>query len=199
MVRGFVFILFFVLCGSAWADNTGEKSPASSAQEASPTTAWTNIDSVFATDNQRSIYTGTTADTLYITNFSMGVTAEATIDSIFWTIEGQGSASQAGRRVVKGFLVKDGVTTVGELSGKFQLSQGTDATARVTGGTTPLWNTTWTAAEVNATTFGVAFWKTASQAGDILIDHVTLYVAFTVGGGEPDVASRRIRIIKTGG
>ena len=187
-----LFIALLLLAPTAWSANTGEKSPASSAQEASPTTAWTNIDSVFASDNQRSIYTGTAADTLYITNFSMGVTAGATIDSIFWTVEGQGSASQAGRRVVKGFLVKDGVTTVGELSGKFQLSQGTDATARVTGSTTPLWNTTWTAAEVNATTFGVAFWKTASQAGDILIDHVTLYVAFTESGGAKGTIMRTI-------
>ena len=176
-----LIVLTLLLCGTAFADNTGEQDPASSAQEASPGTAWTNIDSVFASDNQRASYIGTTADSLYITNFTMGVTAGATIDSIWVTLEAQGSASQSNRRRFKVFLTKDGTNDVGE-SVNFSHAQNTDDVIRLTGATTPLWNTTWTAAEVNATTFGIVLWKSASQAGTLLLDHATLYVAFTVGG-----------------
>lgn len=175
-------IALILLASFAWADNTGEKSPTSSAQEASPTTAWTNIDSVFASDDQRASYTGTTSDSLYITNLSMGVPADATIDSIFVTTEAQGSATQAARRRLKGCLTKDGTTIVGETV-TFNHDQDSDTQTRLTGGTNPLWDTTWTAAEVNASTFGFITWKTATQAGTILIDHVTIYVAYTLAGG----------------
>ena len=174
------------------ADNTCEKRPASSAQESSPTTAWTNIDSVFDSDNQRASYTGGTADTLYITNFNMGIPADATVDSIFATTEAQGSASQAARRRLKICLTKNGTAIVGETV-NHNHALNSDDTKRSTGGTTPLWNTTWTAAEVNASTFGIVTWKTASQAGTILLDHATLYVAYTEAGGEESSTYRRAR------
>jgi len=181
----------FLIAPTLWADNTGEQDPASSAQEGSPTTAWTNIDSVFTSNDQRASYTGTTFDTIYVTNFSMGVTADATIDSIFVTIEAQGSASQSARRKLKLFLTKLGTTVVGSFE-QYTHAQDTDDIIRKTGATNPLWNATWTAAEVNASTFGVILWKTASQAGTILLDHVTIYIAFTEAGGEVATARRRI-------
>ncbi len=182
-----IILLLFV--GAANAANTGEKNPASSAQEAS----WTNIDSVFASDDQRASYAGTSAESLYVTNFSMGVTAGATIDSIFVTTEAQGSASQAARRRLAVFLTKDGTTAVGTAV-TFNHDQDSDTQTRLTGGATPLWGTTFTAAEVNASTFGIVTWKSASQAGTILLDHVTIYVAFTEVGGEVQTRRRRMLI-----
>ncbi len=179
---------------TVWADNTGEQSPASSAQEGSPTTSWTNIDSVFASDDQRASYTGTSADSIYVTNFTMGVTAGATIDSIFVTTEAQGSASQSARRRLQVFLTKDGTTAVGTAV-TFNHDQDSDTQTRLTGGATPLWGTTFTAAEVNATTFGIVTWKSASQAGTILLDHVTIYIAFTEVAGETVTARRRIILV----
>lgn len=189
----YTLVFLLLIAPTLWADNTGEQSPASSAQESSPTTSWTNIDSVFASDNQRSVYTGTSGDTIYVTNFTMGVTADATIDSIFVTTEGHGTATQAARRRLKVQLVKDGKTVVGE-SGNFTHALDTDDTQRQTGGTTPLWNTTWTAAEVNSTNFGIAALKTASQAGTIRLDHVTIYIAFTEADGEVQTRRRRMLI-----
>lgn len=183
--------VIFMVAPALWADNTGEQSPASSAQEGSPTTSWTNIDSVFTSNDERASYTGTASDSLYITNFSMGVTADATIDSIFVTPEAQGSASQAARRRLDGHLTKDGTTIVGDHV-IFNFDQDSDTQTRLTGGTDPLWGTTWTAAEVNASTFGFVTNKSASQAGTILLDHVTIYIAFTETGGEAATARRRI-------
>ena len=188
----YLLIFLFLFVGATNAANTGEKNPASSAQEASPTTAWTNIDSVFASDNQRASYTGGTADTLYNTDFNMGIPADATIDTIFLTTEAQGSASQAARRRLKGCLTKDGTTIVGETV-NHNHARDSDNIIRSTGPTTPLWNTTRTAAEVNASTFGIVIWKTASQAGTLLLDHVTIYVAYTESGGEEPPTYRRAR------
>lgn len=194
-MKSFLLIIgaIFLVAPTLWADNTGEQSPASSAQEGSPTTAWTNIDSVFTSNDQRASYAGTTADSLYVTNFSMGVTADATIDSIFVTTEAQGSATQAARRRLLVFLTKDGTAVTGQ-SVTFNHDQDSDTQTRLTGGTTPLWNTTWTAAEVNASTFGIVTWKTASQAGTILLDHVTIYIAFTEVGGEVQTRRRRVLV-----
>lgn len=195
--RIFLYVLIvgviFVVAPDVMADNTGEQSPASSAQEASPTTAWTNIDSLFTSNDQRASYTGTSQDSLYITNFTMGVTAGSTIDTIFVTTEAQGSASQSARRRLMVMLVKDGTTAVGT-GVTFNHDQDSDTQTRLTGGATPLWSTTFTAAEVNATTFGIVVWKTASQAGTILFDHVTIYVAFTEVGGEVQTRRRRMLI-----
>lgn len=185
-----------VLTASVWADNTGEQNPASSANEGSPATAWTNIDSVFASDDQRAEYNGGDQDSLYITNFTMGVTAGATIDSFFVTIEAHGIASQAVRRRVVHFFVKDGKTPVGTQSRNYNFDQTTDNTIRLSGDDVddPLYGTTWTAAEVNSANFGIVLWKTASQAGAIRIDHVTIYCAYTPSGGAPEVTGRRRRI-----
>jgi len=183
-----LLVVLLLLCGSVLADNTGEQSGASSANEASPATAWVGLASLYASDDAYCIYTGVGRDTLYITNFTMGVTAGATIDSIWFSTEGQGTSTNQSRRRIIINLVKDGKTVVGEnVTHTHNQTDAGDNTVRSTGDTTPLWNTSWTAAEINATSFGVALWKSANQSGDILIDHVTMYVAFTVGGGPGDV------------
>ena len=172
--------LTLLLCGTAFAANTGEQSPATALNEASPTTAWVGTASIFLSDDAWAVYTGTAKDTLYITNLTMGVPAGKQIDSIFVSTEGQGTASQSNRRRIKIFLVKDGKTPVG--ASRDHTHNQTDAgdnIVRNTGGNNPLWDASWTAAEINATTFGVAIWKTATQAGDISIDHVTIYVAYS--------------------
>lgn len=191
-MRYLLSIALILLASTAWADNTGEKSPASSDQEAN----WTNIDSVFASDDERASYAGGDAESLYVTNFSMGVTADATVDSIFVTTEAQGSASQSARRRLLVFLTKDGTTAVGT-GVTFNHDQDSDTQTRLTGAATPLWGTTFTAAEVNASTFGIVTWKSASQAGTILLDHVTIYIAYTEAG-EEEVKFRRRRILVGG-
>jgi len=191
-------LIFFLFCAKiSFAANTGEISPdgPSSANESSATTNWTNtgtspVDSVGTSNDAYCVYTGTTLDSLYVINFNMAIPAGATIDSIFATLEAQGSATQAARRRLAYFFVKDGTVPVGEISAVNNFPQDVDGTQRMTGVTTPLWNTTWSAAEINASTFGIVLWKTATQAGNVSLDHVTIYVAFTeVGGAKGSVMS----------
>lgn len=187
-----ITIALILLASTVWSDNTGEKNPASAANESSPTTAWQAPTDVFSSNDNWATYAGTAADTIYITNFSMGVTADATIDTIFVSVEGHGTATQAARRRVVYRMVKDGTAVVGEQSSNYGLNLDNDGTIRDTGPTTPLFNTTFTAAEVNASTFGIALWKTASQAGTILLDHVTIYIAYTEAGGAKGTIMRTI-------
>lgn len=186
-----ILALLLLLCGAALADETGYQSVGSAANESSPTTSWvvsagSLVDSLIADDDARATYSGTTNDTLYCTNFSMGVPTDATIDSIWIGVDFQGDVPQSSRRRLVLILLKDGTTPVGELSVFIQGANGTDAFAERTGGTNPLWNTTWTETEVNASTFGVAMWQTATQSGNVIsIDVVQIRIAYTpaAGGG----------------
>ena len=182
----FIVVALLICFGVAFGANTGENSPASSAQESGG--AWTNLDSLFASDDERASIV-TVTDSLYVTNFTMGVPDGATIDSIFVTTEAQGSATQAARRRLDVHLVKDGTTQVGDHI-TFNHDLNSDTQTRLTGSTDPLWGTTWTATEINATTFGIQAMKQVSQTGTILVDHVTIYVAYTeVGGAKGSVMS----------
>lgn len=190
MKKYIVFMGALLFASAAYADNTGEISAGASANEASPTTSWLNTgttpDSTSASDDQRIVYTGTSQDTVYLTGFSMGVPAGATIDTIFVTTEAHGTAAAVARRRMVFFMVKDGTAPVGEQSDNHDHARDTDDTRRSTGATTPLFNTTWTVAEVNASTFGIAIWKTATQAGNMNLDHVTIYVAYTLAGEDEE-------------
>jgi len=189
-----IIVFVFFLGATSFAVSTGKKSPASSAQESSPTTSWTNIDSVFASDDERASYTGTTEDSIYVTNFSMGVPAGATIDSIHVETEAQGDASQSSRRRLHSMITKNGVDHASTNEPSHTHAQDTDDLREVTGSSNPLWGTTWTVAEVNATTFGVILFKSASQAGTILLDHVQIRIAYTEAGGD-ELRQRRRRIM----
>lgn len=174
------------------ADNTGAQDPAAAINQTSPTTSWTNLpDSVFTSDDRRSVYTGTTKDTLFVTDFTMGVPASSTITAIIVTSEAQGTASQAVRRRLDIHLVKNGRDIVGDHVA-FNHDQNSDNIVTLSGSTDSLWNTTWTESEINATTFGLAIVKNATQAGDISGDHFTINVHYTIGGDE--ILTRRRRI-----
>lgn len=189
-MRKLLFI-FLLLAGSSFALNTGLNSPASSAQESSPTTSWTNIDSVFASDNQRTAYAGTTEDSLYITNFTMGVPTSATITAIIVTSEGFGAGSQAPRRRFMISLTRNGTVIVGETV-TFEHQQTTDNVITHSGTTDSLWNTTWTEAQVNATTFGLVLWKQGNKTDLLSADHFQINVHYTEAGGA------RATVISTG-
>lgn len=177
-MKKLLFVLLLILPATLLAETTTKNAPAASAQEGSPSTAWTNIDSVFINDDLYSVYTGTDADSLYITNFTMGIPAGATIDTIEVTTHALGSATQAARRLITLYLTKDGTAVAGD-GESFQHAQAEDSVVKAGGIGGPLWNTTWTAAEVNASTFGVILWKNAAQAGTISLDQVTIRIHYS--------------------
>ncbi len=177
-----LLLVLLLFTGSVSALNTGLQSPASSAEEASPSTNWTNIDSVFATDDRRTAYAGTTADSLYVTNFTMGVPAGATITAIIVTSEGFGASSIGNRRRFLIGVTKDGTTHAGDIV-TFEHQQSTDDLLTFSG-VDSLWQTTWTAAQVNATTFGLVIRKSGNKTDLLSGDHFQINVHYTEAGGE---------------
>lgn len=87
---------------------------------------------------------------LTVTNFTVGIPADSTVLGIEVAIEGNTTNSNLTGEVS---LTKDGTSSVGT-SKSFPLTQLGDTTD-LRGGDSDLWGTTWTPAEINATTFGV--------------------------------------------
>ena len=165
----------------AIADDTGAKNPGTSTEDAGA--GWSNIppiDSVTSSNDTRSLTS--TQDSLFLTNFSMGVPVGATVTAIIVSCEAQGSATQAARRRLDIHLVKNGRDIVGDHVA-FNFDLDADLIVTLSGSIDSLWNTTWSAAEVNASTFGIATNKNASQAGNISADHFTITVHYIVTSG----------------
>jgi hypothetical protein len=79
-------------------------------------------------------------------------------------------------------LTKDGTAGVG-LDQQDNVNHWPDAdSATGIGGSTDLWNTTWTATEINASTFGLLFAaKAHADDADAFIDYITIKVYYTAG------------------
>ena len=196
--------------------NTGVKYPAtvSTIQETGDDNNWVSPSSVGADDAAYASITAATFDAgdvsylLRATNLSMGVPTASTIDGILVEIE----RYYAGGLVedVDVVLTKDGINRVGS-----DYSTGADFTTSPAivsfGGATNKWGTTWTPAEVNATTFGV-FYKMGAVGNnaDGFVDFIRVTVYYTawvvptvetVGapGVGPTTATLQGNITATGG
>lgn len=67
---------------------------------------------------------------------------------------------------------------------------GTPLQTNVSGGATSLWGTTWTTAEINASTFGVIleYSGDAGNTNDLIVDCVRIKIYYTATGGGAGVA-----------
>ena len=167
--------------------DTGVKYPAtvSTVLEAGDDNDWTTPAEV-ASDN--GVYGNITAasfdanDLSYLlkaTNPSMGVPAGATINGILVEIERHYAAGTVADYDV--CLTKDGSARVGDDKSTGAAFPAADAITSF-GGATDLWGTTWTADEVNATTFGVLYKMQATGANaDGFVDFIRITVYYTGG------------------
>ena len=168
--------------------NSGVKYPAttSTIQESGDDNDWTTPSNVGANDGSYAQITAASFDSpdvsylLRTTNYSMGVPADAVIDGIVVEIE---------RHYADGIcydvdvnLTKDGTTRVGSdysAGANFLLAD----TIVSFGGATDKWGTTWTAAEVNASTFGLFYKMGAGAANaDGFLDFIRITVYYHVLG-----------------
>lgn len=188
----FMVLMGLMCCGVSYADNTGAKNPGTATEDAGA--GWSNIppiDSVQTSNDTRTLTS--TQDTLFLTNFSMGVPTGATITAIIVSGEAQGSASQAARRRLDVHVMKNGRDGVGDHS-DFNFPLDSDGTDEFAGELDSLWGTTWTVAEANSTNFGISLRKNAGQAGNISVDHFTILIHYTpaAGGGKAQVIKKGI-------
>lgn len=138
---------------------------------------WTGPTNVFSDDGSWAIYNKNKQRDLFATNFSIGATS-ARIDSIIVRINGHATGGVQDDRKIDVALTKNGTSEVGDVV-TVLLNQDIDADAILRGSTDDLWGTSWTVAEINATTFGVTINKFNTTTNTIRIDHVQVKVWWT--------------------
>lgn len=150
-----------------------------------PTTAaasgsWSNPNNALASDTVYATTTAASTGNLTLTNLGFSVPTGATITGIQVLVTGFGASATSSQRIVSVLPTKDGTTTVGSaLASALPASNGT-----ITMGTTSnLFTTTFTAAEINASTFGVVISPNAVDSQTRSIDFVQVKVLYTYTGG----------------
>lgn len=178
--------------------DTGVKYPAtvSTTQETGDDNDWTNPANVGANDGAYGQITAASFDSsdvsylLKATNFSMAVPGNAlSIDGIVVEIERYYANGQVIDIDVN--LTKDGSARAGDdksTGANFVVSPGSTVTF---GGAADLWNTTWSVAQVNASTFGVLY-KMGASANDAdgFVDFIRITAYYT-----PGTSTRRMSVM----
>lgn len=147
------------------------------------TVNWTNPGNAAVSDDiYATVVTNSdeTSNLLAITNFGFTIPAGATIDGIELRVEGKVTG---GSGITPFSVTKNG--TVAAVVYADQLWTGTDTTF-TRGGPTNLLGTTWTPAEINATTFGIVIYsytEAGQPARTASIDFGSITVYYTGGGG----------------
>lgn len=164
----------------------GPNSPDTGATSGGAGQPWTNPTRVIASDNSRAtcaLGTGEDSEYLIVTDFDFAIPATDIIDGIMFEIEASESGGDI--RFTAIFATKDGSVLVGSDQEGSTRSITTTDTYYTYGDASSLWGTTWTAAEINATTFGVMIRFSAvggSSAGTAQVDHVRCTVAHHAAG-----------------
>ena len=118
------------------------------------------------------------SDFLVAKNFGFSIPSTATIRGIQVTITRL--TDDASGQVVDGGvqLTKDGTTRIG--ADRSAGAWPTTATAHTYGSTSDLWGTTWTPAEINASTFGISITATNNDANNVHTAQVNAFVTIAV-------------------
>ena len=165
--------------------DTGVKYPAtiSTVQETGDDNDWTTPANVGADDAAYASITAASFDNLdtsYLlkaTNISAGIPSGATINGILVEIERHYANGAVADYDV--CLTKDGSTRAGDDKSTGAAFPAADAITSF-GGSTDLWGTTWTEAEINATTFGVLYkMQATANNADGYVDFIRVTVYYT--------------------
>lgn len=150
---------------------------------------WGNPTNCYASDDSRAIHTHTftgasTTNALIASGFDFSaIPSGATIDGIVLDVERSCSNTAGSPRDSSVRLTKDGSTFVGSDKASGTTWPTTDAYTTY-GGVADLWGTTWTLAEIQASTFGVAVSAQRDAVKgfvEVRIDHIRITVYYTGG------------------
>jgi hypothetical protein len=176
-----------------WAASQGPNNPTLGVNVAGGGVNWANPTNIYASDDAR----GTAAlaasgysDYLRATGFGFTIPAGATINGIVVGIErsytGTGTCEDLSVKIVKGGTE----TGTEKASGAWPTPDDFYDSFGI--GTTDLWGTAWTVADINAADFGVSVSATETSGTDTVsarVDHMRITVYYTTAGG---VAKRQI-------
>src|SRR3990172_4600870 len=146
-------------------------------------TNWTTATNALASDNAYATYTTTTQDDLKITNASATLPTGAVVTGVEVILEGNATDASSTNRQIRVGLTKDGTALVGTRKTAMTLNKDVD-TVQTLGTSTDLWGTTFTEAEVEASTCGVLVSDNdLTGAGTIKIDRAYAKIYFRTGAG----------------
>jgi hypothetical protein len=175
----------------AKAADTGAQSASSAATSGGSGRSWSNTSNIFSSNNSDATVSLTSSGSnrrseyLEATGFGFSIPVGSTIDGIEVSVEKSASSSSSIRdRDV--YLTKDGSNNVGDDYAESVDWSTSDATT-IYGGAADLWGTTWTAAEINSSNFGLLF-KCRNRAGGsrtASIDHISITVYYTTASSGP--------------
>ncbi len=149
------------------------------------TVGWVNAVNILTNDNANSTVTLSSETSTYLqaTNFNFAIPSSATINGIQVTIGRYESGQSSGNDVrdVDLRLVKAG-TRVGTSQAATSTEWPTSEGAANYGSTSNLWGTTWTAAEINASNFGVSLSVNSTNSRTAYVDYFQIIVTYTITG-----------------
>ncbi|MFN8454654.1 MAG: YDG domain-containing protein [Anaerolineae bacterium] len=197
-----IVVLTAMLVTSASADSSGPRNAGTGSNVNGPGSVnWTNPGNVTADDtNYATANLGASATSEYLqaTNYGFNIPASATIDGIQVAIMRQSSSALGNNSVDDSdlYLLKGGAIVGTDHA--VTTDWPTSFTEATYGATNDLWGTTWTAAEINATNFGVAL-SVLNESGltnrTASVDYIQVTVTYRVntttsvdcGSGTPTV------------
>jgi hypothetical protein len=172
----YFFLILFLLFPQLVFAFTSQKSPTASADIVA---GWSNLAYVYASEDNRASATATTA-IMAATGFGFEIPTEATIRGIRIDLEGQGSSSTASRRRIVCGPTKNGTSLAGDNGTALTPPNGTDGVVTWEEAGTGLWGTTWSVAEVNASTFGVLIQPSGTTGYSRKVDQVQVTIYYTM-------------------
>lgn len=185
-------ILLLMLPMAARASTAGPNNCGSGADISRSATAWTNPANACVTGSSATAsvpQNNGATDWLVAKGFSFAIPAGATVQGI--QVQFSRMASTASKiQEVQLYLVKDGVTGVGNnhaSSTYWPIS----ATVANYGGTSDLWGTAWTPADINSATFGLKFYVknvgTTAPVAATVYSYIEITVTYTVPAGRSSI------------
>ena len=193
-------VLICGLLGSNAISATATGNPTSCVNNTSiGTINWTNPTLAVASDNAyaQAIVDGNTSRYLYCTGYGFAIPAGAVIQGIVVNVERKSDRTSNGGSVDAAVrLIKAG--TIGTSDRSAATIYTTADVIAAHGSISDLWGTTWTAADINAATFGVVFAATKpdsnGQAHVVDVDHIQVVITYSTGVGVPSVDHFSINI-----
>jgi hypothetical protein len=200
IILGLILLLLLALNTAmptpVMADDTGAKYPQTvdtTPENPNDDIDWTSAGNVKADDSAYAAIPFFYNENSYViraTNFGFNIPSGSTINGIKIEIERKNVLMDQTSVDAIVQMTKDGTTRVGNNYAETITNWPPLDTIKAYGGTNDLWGTTWTYADINASTFGVHFAATAhDDPNDISVDFVRITVYYTQGvsqgiGGE---------------
>jgi len=168
--------------GVAQADVTSAQSPSAAAG-----TSWTTPANALTSNSVYTTYNVATQNYLQLTGFGFAIPAGATINGVQASVRGLSSGSNNANRTIQVGLTTNGTALAG--TAKTQILTATVANYAL-GTTSDVWGAALTAANVNASTFGVLIRDNDTTVSGIFsIDYVSLTITYTLESTKPVITT----------